>query len=297
MIEEAGFPDLFLVPIDFSNASLNAAFYALELASKLKARIKLIHTYNLPDVRPMSFDDTEFYAGTLSVHITEIREDAEKKMTVFNGNVSNYLKSKSLPDIPITYNLINGIPDEITLFTAENENAGLIVMGISGKEVRTFEPMGKIASRIVDKSKVPVLVIPEDIEFKGIEKVKNVLYITAFDESDFSAIGRLIKIVERINMDIYCLHIGSEEKDQWDKIKMDGLRQYFTNVYGKTNVQCDLIFSKNMIKSLDDFIYTKNIDLLSLTTHKRNIISKLIKPGITQKILYHTKIPLLVFYR
>jgi len=296
MKEEAAFPDLFLVPIDFSSASLNASYYALELAAKRKARIKLIHAYNLPDVRPMSFEDTEFYAGTLSSHIKEIREDAEKNMAIFLDKINSYIKVKSLLEVPVSTNLINGIPDEIILYTAESENAGLIILGISGKDVRTFEPMGKIASRIVDKSVVTVLVIPEDIEFIGIDKIKNVLYITAFDESDFSAIGRLISIIEKLNMNIFCLHIGNEEKDQWDKIKMEGLREYFNKVYGKTNVECDLIFSKDMMKALDDVITSKNIDLISLTTHKRNIISKLINPSLAKKILYHTRTPLLVFH-
>jgi nucleotide-binding universal stress UspA family protein len=296
MKESAAFPDLFLVPINFSNASLNASYTALELAAKMKARVKLIHAYNLPDVRPMSFDDTEFYAGTLSAHITEIREEAEKSMAVFLEKINAYIKRKSLPEIPVSTNLINGVPGEIAMYTAESENAGLIIIGISGKEVRTFEPMGKIASRIVEKSSVPILVVPEDIEFKGIDKFKRVLYITTFDESDFPAIGKLISIVKWLDMDIYCLHIGMEEKDQWNKVKMEGLREYFNKVYGKPNVKSDLIFSKDMIKSLDDFITSKNIDLISLTAHKRNIISKLINPDITRKILYHTRIPLLVFH-
>lgn len=296
MKEGAAFQDLFLVPINFSNASLNATYTALELAAKMKARIRLIHAYNLPDVRPMSFDDAEFYAGTLSSHITEIREDAEKNMTAFLEKIKVYIKNKALPEISITANLINGIPGEIAMYTAESEKAGLIIIGVSGKDVRSFEPMGKIASKIVEKSTVPVLIVPEDIEFKGIDKFKNVLYITKFDESDFSAIGRLISIVKWFEMDIHCLHIGEEEKDQWDKVKMDGLREYFNTVYGKPNVKSDLIFSKDMIQSLDGFIASNSIDLISLTAHKRNIISKLINPDIAVKILYHTRIPLLVFH-
>lgn len=296
MKEGAAFPDLFLVPINFSNASLNASYTALELAARMKARVKLIHAYNLPDVRPMSFDDTEFYAGTLSTHIIEIREEAEKSMATFVEKIQVYIKGKSLPEIPVSTQMINGVPGEIAIYTAESEKAGLIVIGVSGKDVRTFEPMGKIASKIVDKSSVPVLIVPEDMEFKGIEKFKNILYITSFDESDFPAIGKLISIVKWLDMDIYCLHIGGEEKDQWDKVKMEGLREYFNKVYDKPNVKSDLIFSKDMIKSLDDFITSNNIDLISLTAHKRNIISKLINPDITLKILYHTRIPLLVFH-
>jgi len=296
MIEETPFPDLFLIPINFSNASLKACYYALELASKLKARIKLIHAFGPPEARPMAFDDTDFYAGTLAVRNSEMRDEAEKNLAGFLDKIKTYQKTKSFSKIPITTNLINGSPDEITLYSAISEKAVLIIMGVSGKEVRTFEPMGKIASRIVEKSTTPVLIIPEDLEFKGIENIKNVLYSTAFDETDFQAIGRLIAIIKRLDMDIYCLHIENEQGDNWDKIKMEGLREYFNKAYGKTNVQSDLIFSKDILKALDEYIIEKNIDLISLTTHKRNIISKLINPSIALKILYHTRIPLLVFH-
>lgn len=298
MIEESTLTDLFLVPTDFSDASLNACFFSIELASKLNARIKLIHAYGIPEVRPMSFDDTDFYAGTISNQVNEIRAEADKSMANLLDKIKMYQKTKSLQEVPIANNIINGNPDEVILYTADAEKSRLVIMGISGKEVRTFEPMGKIASRIAEKTtNTPVLVIPEDLKFESIEKVRNILYITDFDESDFQAIGKLISIVRKLEPDIYCLHIGNEDTDPWDKVKMEGLREYFNKVYGKPNVKSDLIFSKDILKSLDEFIVTMNIDLISLTTHKRNIISKLINPSIALKILYHTRIPLLIFHK
>jgi Universal stress protein UspA and related nucleotide-binding proteins len=296
MIESTAFPELFLVPINFSTASLNAGYTALELAAKMKARVKLIHSYTLPDVRPMSFDDTEMYASTLSAQLTDIKEEAEKNMASFLDKITTYASRKKLSDIPISSKLINGVPGEIAMFTAESEKAGLIIIGVSSKEERSFEPMGKIASRIVDKSSIPVLIIPEETDFKGVDKLKNVLYLTSFDESDFPAIGKLLSFIKWLDTNIFCLHIGREEKDQWDKIKMEGLREYFNKAYGKPNVKTDLIFSKDMIQSLDYFISSNHIDLIGITAHKRNIISKLINPDITLKILYHTRIPLLVFH-
>jgi nucleotide-binding universal stress UspA family protein len=298
MIEEPALTNLFLVPTDFSDASLNACFFSFELAAKLNARIKLIHAYGMPEVRPMSFDDTDFYAGTISNHVNEFRAEADKNMAKLLEKIKKYQKNKSLPEVSVSHNIINGNPDEVILYTADTEKAGLIIMGISGKEVRTFEPMGKIASRVAEKTtQTPVLVVPEDLKFESIENVRNVLYITDFDESDFQAIGKLISIVKRLETNIFCLHIGNEEGDDWDKVKMEGLKEYFNKVYGKPNVKSDLIFSKDILKALDEFIISKNIDLISLTTHKRNIISKLINPSIALKILYHTRIPLLIFHK
>lgn len=290
-------PDLIIVPVDYSQASHNACIYSLELASVLNARLKLIHTYGLPETRPMSFDDTDFYSGTLTQYISDIREEAEKSMAELHEDLKNYVSEKKLGSIPINTSIVNGLPDEITLFTAESDKAGLIIMGITKKDTRLFGPMGKIASRIIERVKIPVLAIPEESVFKGITNINNILYITTFDESDFSGIQKLFNIVDNLNTHIYFLHISNNrDNDPWDKIKMEGLKEYFSNVYKRTNVSCELMYSDNIIEALDNFIRLNKIDIISIITHKQNIISKLINPDITRKILYYTKIPLLVFH-
>ena len=296
IIEETAFPALFILPVDFSNAAVNACYYALELAAKIGARIKLIHMFGFPDIQPMAYDDPGFYQVTLTEQLNSLKEEAEKKLAEFLQKLATYKKSRALKDIPVSTKVINGFPDEITLYTAESEKANLIIMGVSGKDTRTFEPMGKIASKIVERSEIPVMVIPEDTEFKGIDTIKNLLYTTTFDESDFSAIQKLINLVSKLDVSIFCLHIDNKDSSPWDKVKMDGLHEYFGKVYGKTNVECDLIISEDILKALDEFITLHHIDIVSISTRKRKFIAKLINPDNTLKILYHTKIPLLIFH-
>lgn len=294
--ETSVFSDEILVPVDFSQASLNASFFALELAAKFKNPIKFIHTYGFPEMRPVSFDDTDFLSGTITAYIAEMRQEAEKKLNEMLVLVQEYISRNNLGEIPVSSAIINGLPDEITLYTAESENAGLILMGISRKDVRTFEPIGKMASRIVEKAKCPVLIIPEDYTFKGMAHLKNVLYTTAFDETDFVAVKRLSKIVRKLDADIHVLHISNSDGDPWDTIKMEGLRDYFSKVYDHSNVTCEVIISKDILQALDDYIAQKNIHLISMVTHKRNLIGKLMNPNFTLKVLYHTQIPLIVFH-
>ncbi len=294
--ESAAFTDEILVPVDFSQASLNASFFALELAARFKNRIKFIHTYGFPEMRPVSFDDSDFLSGTLTAYIAEMRQEAEKKLAEMLVLVQDYITRNKLGEIPLSTAIINGLPDEITLYTAESENAALILMGISKKDVRIFEPIGKMASHIVEKAKCPVMIIPEDFVFKGIDQLKNVLYTTAFDETDFVAVKRLFKIVQQLNSSIHVLHISNADGNPWDTIKMEGLRDYFSKVYNSTNVHCEVIVSKDILQALDDYIAQKGINLITMVTHKRNLIWKLMNPNITLKILYHTQIPLMVFH-
>lgn len=293
--ETSMFKGEFIVPVDFSSASINACYFAIELAALFKSRIKIIHTYGVPEIRPMSFDDTDFYNGTLALQLDELRNDAEKNLKQLTAKLEKFVAIKAFKDIAISTSIINGLPEEITLFTAEKENANMIIMGVSRKDTRTFEPIGKIASKIISKSLCPVLIIPENSEFNN-KVIKNILYATAFDELDFSAIQKLIGFVEKVPSQIFLSHISTEGEDSWDNIKMDGLKDYFSKVYNFDKVFCSVSYSKDILKALDDFIQENSIDILCLLTHKRNLISKLINPGLTHKVLYHTKIPLLVFH-
>jgi len=294
-VEDKDFPDLFILPIDFSPASENACYFAIDLAVLFKARVKLIHAYNIPDIRPISYDDADFYQTTIATQLIEMREEAESKFNVLTTKLKVYFEKNNV-SIPIASYLINGSPDEITLYSAENENAGLIIMGISKSDLRSFEPMGKIATRISEKAEIPVLVIPEESGFSGINQIKNVLYLTDFDESDFAAIRKLFNTIKLLETKVFCLHISKETIDQWDKIKINGLSEYFHKIDPKSDIECDLMVSNDIIKALDDFILKKDIHLIAVTNHKRNLISKILNPSVSHKILFHTKIPILIFH-
>jgi nucleotide-binding universal stress UspA family protein len=291
----ADFPHLFVVPVDFSPASENACFFAIDLAVLYKAGIKLVHAYHIPDIRPIAYDDADFYQSNLAFQLNEMREEAELKFTRLTAKLKTYIESQKAL-VPISSYLINGIPDEITLYAAENEDAGLIIMGIAKSDLRSFEPMGKIATRITEKAEIPVLVIPEESKFSGINQIKNVLYLTDFDESDFAAIRSLLTAIKLLKTKVFCLHISKESIDQWDKIKLHGLAEYFHKIDPETAIESDIIIANDILAALDDFISEKNIQLIAVTTHKRNIISKILNPSVSHKILFHTKIPVLIFH-
>jgi nucleotide-binding universal stress UspA family protein len=288
-------PHLFVVPVDFSQVSENACYFAIDLAILYNARVKLIHAYHIPDIRPISFDDADFYQAAIVNQLIDMRQEAELKFNLLTANIKSYMETKKTA-VPVASYLINGSPEEITLYSAENENAGLIILGISKSDMRSFEPMGKIATHISDKAEIPVLVIPEESKFTGIQQIKNVLYLTDFDESDFAAIQTLFTTIRLLRTKVFCLHISNEIIDQWDKIKINGLVDYFHKIDPSSDIECDLIVSKDILKALDEFIVTKNIHLIAITTHKQNLISKILIPSVSHKILFHTKIPILIFH-
>jgi nucleotide-binding universal stress UspA family protein len=285
-----------LVPVDYSGCSKFACRFAIKIACKLGADVKLFHTYYSP-----AFDLIEL-AGAVQTH-TQLREEVtvnleeneKETMESFLKELKEYLTDSGMPAIVIGYDIAPGVPEDEIINFSESYDPDLVVMGTKGKSTGVGSIMGSVTAAVINRIKFPVLAIPEKYTFIGEKNVKNVLYVTDFDESDFLTLKSLMNLTDQLELDIYCVHIGDDPKS-WDKVKMEGLMAYFRQAYGKTQVTYSFINQKNLLVDLDQLILDKNINILSLTAHRQNIVDKLFKPNITKKLFYHTSIPLLVFH-
>ena len=64
----------------------------------------------------------------------------------------------------------------------------------------------------------------------------------------------------------------------------------------KLEIYYDVVKNDNLLSSLDSYIKSNHIDIITLTSYKRNIFSRLFNPGIARKMIFHSDTPLLVIY-
>ena len=81
-----------LVPIDFSDYSVNACRYAIGLAEKLNAEIKLMHVYYNPVVNSMPLTDTYYYQVNMDEVIREIEVKAKSNMEEFYKDLKDKIE-------------------------------------------------------------------------------------------------------------------------------------------------------------------------------------------------------------
>ncbi|MBN2215217.1 MAG: universal stress protein [Bacteroidales bacterium] len=284
-----------LVPVDYSECSDFACRYAANIACKLGARIKFFHAYYTPSFDLIEFSGTVQIQNQLKEEVTvnfekTEKETAEKFISAFKKQIT----SCDINSLDISYEVLPGLPaDEIINYCGHYE-PDLVIMGTHGQD-KANTIMGSVTETIIRKLRYPVLAIPEKYSFAGEKNIKNLMYVTEFDESDFLSIKKLMNLTSQLEITIHCVHIG-EEEGEWDRIKMDGLKDYFRNVYGKTEVVCNLVHSRNILADINDYVQEKKINIVSLTSRQRGILDKLFKADLTKKLFYHTNIPLLVFH-
>ena len=284
-----------LVPVDFSDHAQNACLYALGIAEVLKAEIRLLHVYYSPTI------DTAHYSEAYNMHINvekyihDIYKNARYDMTKLHSQLREYIREHGYKNVTIDTRLLNGAPEAAIMDEAKEYDPALMIMGYQGKGEEEKIALGSVTSHIINKSKLPVLAVPENAKFKGINKLNNVAYATNFDNSDFSAIIELLSLVRPFNMKVHCIHVKTEEDEYWDEIKLKGLKEYFTE-QEIPDVECKTIKNKDLISGLKEFVTEHDIHMVAITHHKRNFFSRLINPSMTQEIIGNLEIPILIFH-
>ena len=140
-------PKVILVPTDFSLAAETALGHALVLASKLGAKVYVLHAYALPVI---GFPDTALLPS--SEIASSIIRSAEKELAACVAKRSE----SSVVIVPL---LKQADPREAILAATQDISADLVVMGTHGRRGMARALIGSVAEAIVRMSPVPVLTV------------------------------------------------------------------------------------------------------------------------------------------
>jgi nucleotide-binding universal stress UspA family protein len=286
-----------LVPVDYSETSKLACRYALMIGYKANANIVIFHAFHSPAYDLIELTGNKSTQNKLWNEVTaKLTQVEEKKAESF---LQELLKAAEL-DIsslsPISKIIRPGLAkDEIQKFAKEFK-PDLIIMGSKGKNENKNTVLGSTADIALKKFKYPILLIPENFDVKDNHNNKNLLFLTEYDESDFMSIIEILNFARLMNLSIYCVHVGSKV-GKWEKLKMSGLEEYFTNAYKDVHLKCDILtYEKDLLRAVDNFIKNNSIRILSLTMRKRNLLERIIKANQEYQLSYQTSKALLVFH-
>jgi nucleotide-binding universal stress UspA family protein len=284
-----------LVPVDFSGYSKNACLFALDLARKLRADLKILHVYYAPIVDLVPITDAYSIQIDMDINLREMESRARKGLAEFVEDIRKESRKRGVEGVRIGYALREGIVEDEIARVARDYKPGLVVLGARGKGDKQGDIVGSVVYRVLDRIRVPVLVIPANTSYEEGKEVNNIVYATDFDDSDYLAIRRLIGIVSAFPVRIHCIHVSRDPGKKWDDVKMQAVRDYFGRVHKGLQVECHLLRGEDILKEVEEFTNARDIDLFALTNRKRNLIARLFNPGLTRKLINQGNVPLLVF--
>jgi len=142
-----------LIAVDDSSYSEIAANYGFELARKMNAEIGLLHVSEVPVRTSFGIDPMLNDSSLIMPEMMQIQEEASKKL------LSRYADTYGKDTTVHSFRKVGNPTDEI-IATANEWDAGMIILGTHGRTGLDHFISGSVAESVVRKANCPVLIIP-----------------------------------------------------------------------------------------------------------------------------------------
>ena len=134
-----------LVPIDFSDCSLDALEYAALVARQAKASIDLLHV-----LEPVSYG-LDFTLGHA--------EDRQRRRERITRRLEDLSAALSATGLTIKTHVRGGVPTDSILDSVHSVSGDLIVMGTHGRRGLSHVMAGSVTEAVLRRSECPVLTV------------------------------------------------------------------------------------------------------------------------------------------
>lgn len=266
-----------IVPVDFSDVSTNAFMYGHRLATDLNSIVKAVHVY-LPSSKEL------YEATVVDVDFMELRKsELNKFVSEFDRDWTSDIMATSMIDSEFR----TGFPGDEILNSLEENDAGMIIMGSTGDSGPLKKWFGSVSTKIMNDSPCPVLLIPENAGYKG---VNHILY--AYDDIDLdkALMGPLVSFASQFDATIHLLHVNEEEAPDPGYY----LEELFKENYPNQKIKLASVYSEEITKAIDAYAHENDIDIVVMGTKNRSFFDRIFHDSMTQKMAIQSDVPLLI---
>ncbi|MBO4369956.1 MAG: universal stress protein [Paludibacteraceae bacterium] len=280
-----------LVPIDFTDHSFKAAIVAIHMAKRLAAsQVTLFHA------------------------LSNNEANLANQLIEFNDKLRKALENSELAGIKTSFQLAVGVPEEcIKTFAMQNPPC-LIVMATRSKVQKQKDMIGSVCAEFIERTEWPVLVVPAEIPVKRVLKPLKVAYATSFSQRDISELDDMMRILKYWtdsidkSLSVSFVHIKSDLDSETLQSRIDSLKSYMQLSFPDLDFSIHILDKHEertidlrlledgtaLFNTLQNFIKTYGIDLLTIKNSKRGLFSRMFVGSTATKIINEGDISLLV---
>ncbi len=273
--------DKIIVPIDFSDNSLNALKFAKYLAKKTNSDITLLNTYILlqegisPRVGHLGYTYYEQISEPPRLKALEkIAEDYSDKDVKINAKI----KKGTLPYV--IKEMVKSEKD----FTA-------IVMGRQGSSNIARMLWGSNTIDVINETSIPVIAVPEGTNVNKIEKI---LYALDFSQYDKKNIKELINFSQFFDAQLSCVHVSTYRGDRVKKQILLQILEEKLKFTSMDNVSFEFKESHMIVKGIKEYTKDHPVDLIAVMPENKSFIDNLLYTSISKEMVLHSNVPVLI---
>ncbi|RYY53850.1 MAG: universal stress protein [Chitinophagaceae bacterium] len=253
-----------IIPIDFSETSLNAARYAGDmLAGRQDTNVIL---YNM-------FEE----------------EDESATATQYLESLKAELEQKGLARIELIKERGTDFIDFLGRL-AYQKNAELIVMGITEKEEWRQLFNGSNSIKMAEQNVCPVLIVPTEAKYTGMNNIA-----LASDFKNVDATTPVLSIKTVLEIFTASLHIVNVDSDHYVSLTDEYLaeRAKMQKMFAEFNPEFYFIGMNDFYEAIEQFSRDKQIDLIIIIPKNHSFMNNLFSTSHTKKLAFNTSVPLL----
>jgi nucleotide-binding universal stress UspA family protein len=269
-----------LVPTDFSDNALKAAFYAAEIARKSGAPVCLLHVAERGNVflyQPFPYNGTakDENLDRLSVLVTTL--------------------SGMYADINFEMALATGKTTDAIVDFAKTNGFDWIVMGTLGASGIKQVLFGSVTANVIAEAGIPVLAIPAAY---SIEEPDALLLATNHFEQDPALIGAVTELATLFSATV---HVAVFEETEATR-ETEHLRntqqlqqyvEYLKDTVPGVSFKAQMVQGTSFEGAIERYFINNEVDIIAMITYPQSFWARLLHQSTTQKMTFHTHAPIL----
>jgi nucleotide-binding universal stress UspA family protein len=260
-----------LLPTDLSDASLNAAAFALDAFDGDQSEYVLLHTTHPPIIGPID-------APLINEH------DATGDLRVFERRVRQLRPALALS---ISSIILNGALKDAIHRVCRDRRIDAVVMGTTW-HAAPFT--GNAIADVVQHAPKPVILVPPEWAPGAVNRILYADDREAIDRR--SSLTMLTKLAARHDAEVVLTHIRTSAEAPLPVSELAGHANWFKGVRHTT---ADAI-GDNAAQKILELSETGGFDMIAVLHRERGLLDALIHRSLAKSMSLHARVPLLVLH-
>ena len=271
-----------LLPTDFSNNSINAINYALELFKDERCEFYIL---NVQKASSFVSDDLMTMQSSTTIYQNLI-ESAKTSIKNIIADIKKKYKSENhIYHSIVDYdNFIDSINQVI-----KAKNICLVVMGTKGATGAEKVIFGSNTVRVMQRCNSPVLAIPDNCKFRNLERIAFTSnYLTFYKKEELKP---LITLAEKFNSKIDVLHLT---KGEHLTAGQENNRAFLDECFFNLNHEFINFSNTDLFETVKHYIQFHDISLLAMMSRKHSFLERLFTKHNVETFAFKVSVPFLV---
>lgn len=267
-----------LTATDFSEVSMNAVKYAAGMAKHIGAKLVLLNVY--------FNNDMELRIPELMPTVDSMKEYSLDELK----KISNQLHIEFGDDLDIEFEGADGFTLAEITRVANEKGADMVVVGSTGAGTLPERFIGSVASGLMHKSSLPVMVIHKNMIFKPIKKM--VLACDYVEMKAETVLKPLKELADFFHAQILVLHAAPS----FELVANEAEKEKVKAVLSDIPCLFYTIEKGDLVEKINSFSLQHEADLVVMIPHHHLFIDKLLFEPDTKRMAFNSVTPLLALH-